>query len=555
MQHESIIRTLETLIPEGVKHGPEPVLLKYASDNNLAPAQLERMAQMYNVAMTLNFMDKSANRGGSFEIIDIPNLLQKFTDPYEDKAASIPDDWKGWFETGSVKSASVGEILESAPDFMTAARGGSLYKSAFELPEDEGPLYESAVSPGFRQMLHKESQFRFEMDSLDRLEFESEEKFRKAAEALHDLLRTNYDADFNEMRDDAVALNGEGSGVLKAASAVEEYIAQKGFKIVHKDYTRPYIVRDRHNTSELFKQASEALDMLSATRAYRSEMEKEATASADDLEVGDTVMASDRNNYGKVININGDNIEVLFKSDEGNTANVTLRRSQLTKQPRSGRAQGGGNAPGSFGTGSNQQGRRTNNAPIDNNTTGAGGPGAQRPGGSLPKVTVRPLGGGSSSKDQQLSKKEKTDAIMSLIGDTLQSGKELADINTYTGGADFDTHLNTIKKLGPGYNKTQKTIDEGVDDAAHMATMQRLMLTDPIISKADPDMVVSLANTLASASPQVRKDPNLLRMALREAIQYEAIPLHTFKDLVDIEDKTQKAISGNRDNTKARYNI
>jgi hypothetical protein len=64
--------------------------------------------------------------------------------------------------------------------------------------------------------------------------------------------------------------------------------------------------------------------------------------------------------------------------------------------------------------------------------------------------------------------------------------------------------------------------------------------------------VVSLYNTLAKANPEIVKDKNLLRFALREALQYDAVPLHTYKDLIsmgkdraDTQEKLQK-IEDNR---------
>ena len=46
---------------------------------------------------------------------------------------------------------------------------------------------------------------------------------------------------------------------------------------------------------------------------------------------------------------------------------------------------------------------------------------------------------------------------------------------------------------------------------------------------------------------EIVKDKNLLRFALREALQYDAVPLHTYKDLISMgkdrastQDMTQK---------------
>lgn len=67
------------------------------------------------------------------------------------------------------------------------------------------------------------------------------------------------------------------------------------------------------------------------------------------------------------------------------------------------------------------------------------------------------------------------------------------------------------------------------------ATLAELQVRDPIISKADPNVVSSLASTILRAAPSIASDRNTLLIALREAVQYGAVPLHTLKELAEIE--------------------
>ena len=98
-------------------------------------------------------------------------------------------------------------------------------------------------------------------------------------------------------------------------------------------------------------------------------------------------------------------------------------------------------------------------------------------------------------------------------------------------------------------------IDSMLEALQTRTLLERMLLTDPIIREADPDMVVSLYNTLQQANPEIARDPNLIRFALREAIQYESVPLHTYKDLVETDEKRQKALTARDYNTNARYRI
>lgn len=69
------------------------------------------------------------------------------------------------------------------------------------------------------------------------------------------------------------------------------------------------------------------------------------------------------------------------------------------------------------------------------------------------------------------------------------------------------------------------------------ATLAELQVRDPIISKADPRLVESLASTIIQAAPSIASDRNTLMLVLREAVQYGAVPLHTLKELAEIEGK------------------
>lgn len=60
----------------------EKGLLKFASDKNLAPSQLERLAQLINAGSTVEYLNvktASKSRGSSFKIIDVPALVAEYT--------------------------------------------------------------------------------------------------------------------------------------------------------------------------------------------------------------------------------------------------------------------------------------------------------------------------------------------------------------------------------------------------------------------------------------------------------------------------------------------
>ena len=89
MQHQEAIRVISRLGPELTKQAAESVLLRYAEDEDLAPAQLEKLAQAYNMVRQLSHIDASDDRGSSCHQIDTPALVSSYVSGTQ-KAAAAP---------------------------------------------------------------------------------------------------------------------------------------------------------------------------------------------------------------------------------------------------------------------------------------------------------------------------------------------------------------------------------------------------------------------------------------------------------------------------------
>ena len=157
-------------------------------------------------------------------------------------------------------------------------------------------------------------------------------------------------------------------------------------------------------------------------------------------------------------------------------------------------------------------------------------------------------GGGGGPPDNPPDNKNRLILDAAVGKDIFQGLASMYDPDTYTNKQTKD-YISSILKTPElsKVNNRQKSIDIAADDVGRVTELQRLLLTDPIVGEADPDTVVSLYNTLAKANPEIVKDKNLLRFALREALQYDAVPLHTYKDLIsmgkdraDMQEKMQR---------------
>jgi hypothetical protein len=549
MQHSQIIQALEKLIPQGVVDGPENTLLKYANESNLAPAQLEKMAQMYNVAMTLNFMDKSANRGASFRVIDVEDLLSRFTDSTPGASAQIPDEWAAWLGDSKpmAKAASTIKEADSIGDILNAPLGIAKQASEFTI-EEEGQLYPAAKVEGFWASLYKEASDKFEQEAIEQLIDDAKTDFRKAAQEIENMLRTG--ADFSELETEARAIQGEQG--IKTASALSNYFGQRKLAHTRLDQNQPVpsIIRDRWNAEGWFKKASEALQVLQAAQEYKAFFAKEAGKNKKVLHsFGDLSTEEEEENYDEAdADFTDDTIPTLGetardmgpKRPKGPSGSRPIPEKPSKSEPKSETpASDKKPTPAPSGSGFGE-GRRV---PYGGVSTGKS------------KLDLSNLFYEKSDpKKEEKEEKEQEDQVkqlMDLLGDATSSAKQLTSLETYT-GPDFQKKLESIM---PKKNKMQMAIDGGVAETQQVTNLQRLMLSDPIISKADPNMVLQLANTLSRGSSQLASDPNLMRMALREAIQYEAIPMHTYKDLVDMEDKRQSGITKKETNNDAQYRL
>jgi hypothetical protein len=86
----------------------------------------------------------------------------------------------------------------------------------------------------------------------------------------------------------------------------------------------------------------------------------------------------------------------------------------------------------------------------------------------------------------------------------------------------------------------QLDYDKSLDNGLREVTLQKLMLTDPIIAEADQATVQDLFNTIADLSPTIAKDPIRMAPVLKEALQYDALPMQQIKDLLSVEESAGK---------------
>jgi hypothetical protein len=569
MNHQAIIDQLTTLAPQLKEaSSPEDVLVKYASSKNLSPAQLERIGQVYNIAKTLNFMDKSANRGDSFKVLDTEKMMRDYTKHTPSKQnKEATSQWDNWFDTPTAKAAAAStdytsidawidapeksaKIVEEDGKFTVYSSDGSkrlskpgtkaeavkrlrqveyfkAHKKANTVPnimamtqeETYAPFVEdnAGMLPGssfgiIKDELRKESFDRFELESVNQIIDDLEDDIRKIASELLNMHRMSP-IPFATMERDAYYCAADSASVKVASEAIASYFKQNGWDIERHDYNKPAprLSRDTYNVLPLFKSAADKIETYKSAILYREDFEKKSASQT----------AGPKQRRERTLE------EEAWLGGAGSFPQREKKERSEKKEPDM--------APFP------ERGKERPKPPADKD----GISDAELDSIALKHKYPEEEAEGKGNKEDI----ERAKRIM-------QGTSELLNPNTYMSQQQKDFVSNIIKspELATS-NKRQQNIDVATKDVGRVATLQRLLLSDPIIGEADPDTVVSLYNTLAKANPEIAEDANLLRFALREAIQYDAVPLHTYKDLISMGKDRAETEHKQHELTSKRYSI
>lgn len=487
MNHHKAISVIEQLMPTIKQAGaPESVLLDYAQTNNLAPAQLEKMAQVFNTAKTLTYLKKAADRGGSFQVVDTEQLLKDYTQ-YQPVA----------------KAAAAPTVVEVGYNPYVFTHGMSKAAAQDPLGEDEA----STRSPwrrAYQDMTEKQALARtldWTLEYLDDQEARALEIREKVASLLR---KTDRDFTHQQVVDDLLYTMGKSAGcqmvrqflgqeVEYDAEAVQEKrafdrgIRQHPTRLRILDLASQLLehsVNVKYANLYLRQQLVEPMMGKQATAVSNAKIREIADYLADNpdrIQEGPTRYTTD---YNETLQTD----EPDHAEDISDALTQALRGDDTSAPP----------LPAA-------QAR-----PPDHPAVKGEKDGPKSEGGDLEKLLINPLAAGLNKMDP-------------------------------LGGPVIRGMANKMKE-GPKFNRRQLELDETRQDTERSLVLARLMQSDPMISEADPEMVQELYNSLQEISPEYVRDPSRLRMALREALEYGAVPMHTLTELADF----RKTMAGSR---------
>lgn len=433
MNQQQQIKLLNSIMPQIVESkDPEATMLKCATANNLSPAQLEKLGHVFNSMKTLVGLEKQANRGDSFAIVDVPGMVAKYAtydpsrvlssksekvhakvDKLTKDAAKDPDGWGELLNVGRMSKAAGANDwmfesekgLPTALELMTAAVDDKGRKVEYANTDTDAEWQETntPISVSY-DVMHKAASSALEdlaiaEENLRHIVFEAGELTREKCASIYTKVRYNKN-NWEEIVEDARDCMGREKSAA-ALSVVEDYfdyINARGFAKTASmscGGTRK-LARDRHDVVE-------DLESILEAKSFRKRAE---------------VM-----------------LEGFAKEAKGEKGSL----------------------------------------------------------GILPSPT------------------ELQDDILSVVQPVLPNPHKLQN--------EFDTRMAVGKR-----------------DIA----LQRLMLQDDIIRAADPATVQDLYNTIADLSPTLAEDPIRMAPVLKEALQYDALPIQQIKDILSVEETARK---------------
>ena len=436
MNQQQQIQLLNSIMPQIVEtRDPEATMLKCARKNNLSPAQLEKLGHVYNTMKTIVGLEKQANRGDSFSILDVPKMVAKYTtydanaelsaqaEKVHDKVDALMKDADGW-------SAIMG-IGKSAMQKAAAAGEGAndwLYRSNRPIPRIKTWLKEVAEDKGGK---------------VDYIDDNSDEWMEAQASVKSDLKLMNKTA--------------SALGDIKRARELWEqtqYEADVELTAQCADL-RNELLQDREKWANLVMDARDVLGHEKAAAALQI-------------------------------------VENYFER---------VRCHSFVKSA------------------------------------------------SIQREYERRLAHDSTGLVGHLEEILELDAIVKRATALLQPSEKAASVPGISTVEDLVSQMRSAT----GKPDKQKDFDKKIDSAKKQTALENLMLNDSIISTADPNTVQDLHATISQLSPTVASDPVKLAPVLKEALQYDALPIQQIKDLLSVEESAQKVQKLSRENETYKY--
>lgn len=287
MTQQQQLALLNSIMPDILEtKDPKGVMLKCAREHNLSPAQLEHLGQCFNTAKTLVGLEKQANRGDSFTIVNVPEMLSEYV-TYDAHKSGKPDATSKkvtklmkFAHTGVQEEAETGnryydpiESLNRLPSLFTLKSVNDVYE-----PVEDMDKSASSIQVVEEPSLWKEEEC---VRNMKQIAFETTQEIKEKCASL--CREVHESGDWQEMAEDALSYFGDVANI--AIDTVEDYASKHNIALepfeLNKVASKRALAYDRHKVMPLFgamlKYAHYKMHALDILESFNPGQKKQAS--------------------------------------------------------------------------------------------------------------------------------------------------------------------------------------------------------------------------------------------------------------------------------------
>ena len=489
MTHDAAVRTVVKLVPEIEKRGAESVLRDHAAKEDLPPAQLEKLAQVFNTLRTVSHIDKASDRGSSVDLIDVPSLVVGYAlDMGHEKKALAPS---------SHQSHAPSQV-----DLMAAMR------AEIAGPKPVRERVKEAAAPAKKIAAADVRDAALELMADARLDMA-----KLAGVILNGVPFSDGYYDISGIERDAVHVLGTDL-VKRSCDWLDKSVKISRKQSIRHDYDAP-----------LTKQAFAVGSPLSASLVKLAEafstyqlMEKlAATNHMGGAEVAQPLNAEQV--AAEAGQLTPEELAEVMDRLKGQGIDI---EPEVAEEPVEDTPRGESSRP----------------APSVGGSGGGGSVDAPKstPAGKSTGASAAKTSGGAAGKIWGAAT-----APVRAVGDVAITASNKAH--------DLLNSITTKERT----NKAQRNTDLSVEDVRRAINIRRMIATDDVLREADPREVLEIYNSVSRLNPEIAHNMPAVKLLLREAVSYEGLTLDAQKQLTDIRKGTGESEAKEYDNDKRRY--
>jgi hypothetical protein len=495
-----VVNWLTGLIPQiNESRDAEGTLLKFAKKRNLAEAQLQKLGHVFNTAKTLSYLDKNPdNRGGTFNVLDVDTMLEKYASPSIAKSAS-----------------TVTEVKEVVMERMS-----DLFPSKLMDDETLEPSYDMNNSHIVKAAYTKRSYSKVNRDNMEQLVFDLEQGIKKDIQKLAVALRQDPEIDFESTHADIWFV--KGASVAKTVEDIAGYLNRIHHVSVKtaQDAGKQRLVNPKH--ASIYDGLLDIHEKRLSLKAAQAVLEEEFQ------------------------------IEEPVSYSEGEDAfdKIALKKKSLEKTAGP-VAEAFGFGPGAKTTTKKKKERTTTKTIRDQQGNVIEVEEVFLP-GEEETTTVSETSGGSASDSVQ-SMRDDAKSLVEAIKSPFESAKRPETVLPVAPGLGYFIPDNTGKQ-----KEKQKAIDKAYDEVKQEAVFHELMVNDPILSNlsSEEETVVEEAYaTIAKIAPNISSDKTAIRPILRQVTEFGGITPLEMKNILEMEKEYIKVQGLSEEQDEKKYRI